>query len=184
MKKIFIPLTAAAMLLGTPATQAAFVSHPVEVVAGATAANTTAAPSTAAATESGSVAVTKTIKAKKLSFFAKMKGMLRGFGSGKSQITAAILAFFLGSLGVHRFYLGYTWQGIAQLLLTGGGLGIYIAGIASAVAAVAGGTVAIPTLAIVGMVMLFAGSIWVTVDFIRILLGNLEPKDGGYDRTF
>lgn len=44
--------------------------------------------------------------------------------SGKSQIVAAILCFFLGGLGIHRFYLGYTWQGVVQLL-TGGGCGIW-----------------------------------------------------------
>ena len=43
---------------------------------------------------------------------------------GKSQLTAVLLAFFLGALGIHRFYLGYTWQGIVQLL-TLGGLGIW-----------------------------------------------------------
>jgi TM2 domain-containing membrane protein YozV len=43
---------------------------------------------------------------------------------GKSQLTAVLLAVFLGVLGIHRFYLGYTWQGIAQLL-TLGGLGIW-----------------------------------------------------------
>lgn len=42
----------------------------------------------------------------------------------KSQVTAAILCFFFGILGIHRFYLGYTWQGVVQLL-TGGGLGIW-----------------------------------------------------------
>lgn len=43
---------------------------------------------------------------------------------GKSQVTALLLCFFLGSIGVHRFYLGYTWQGIVQIL-TLGGLGIW-----------------------------------------------------------
>lgn len=39
---------------------------------------------------------------------------------GKSQIVAAILCAFLGSIGIHRFYLGYTWQGVVQLLTLGG----------------------------------------------------------------
>lgn len=37
---------------------------------------------------------------------------------GKSKIAAGVLALFLGSLGVHNFYLGYTGKGVAQLLLT------------------------------------------------------------------
>ena len=44
--------------------------------------------------------------------------------SGKSQTTALLLALFLGGLGIHRFYLGYTLIGVIQLL-TLGGLGIW-----------------------------------------------------------
>ena len=43
---------------------------------------------------------------------------------GKSQIVAFILCLVIGGLGIHRFYLGYTWQGVVQLL-TGGGCGIW-----------------------------------------------------------
>lgn len=64
---------------------------------------------------------------------------------GSNQVIAAVLAFFLGGLGIHRFYLGYTWQGIVQLLTGGGFL------------------------------------IWALIDFIRICMGKLEPKDGSYD---
>ena len=42
----------------------------------------------------------------------------------KSKTTTAILCFFLGYLGVHRFYTGHTKVGVIQLL-TGGGLGIW-----------------------------------------------------------
>lgn len=52
---------------------------------------------------------------KKQNFFAKMKSKL----GGKSQWVAAILCWLIGSLGIHRFYLGYTWQGIVQLLTLG-----------------------------------------------------------------
>lgn len=68
--------------------------------------------------------------------------------SGKSQIAATLLAFFLGPLGIHRFYLGYTVIGIIQLL-TLGGLGI-----------------------------------WALIDFIRIIMGDLKPKDGDYTSKF
>lgn len=65
-------------------------------------------------------------------------------GGDKSQTVAWLLALFLGGLGIHRFYLGYTWQGVVQLL-TAGGCGI-----------------------------------WALIDFIRILTGSLQPKDGSY----
>ena len=45
-------------------------------------------------------------------------------GGGKSQLVALLLCAFLGGLGVHRFYLGYIWQGVVQLL-TAGGCGIW-----------------------------------------------------------
>lgn len=36
----------------------------------------------------------------------------------KSKIAAGLLGIFLGSLGVHNFYLGHTGKGVAQLLIT------------------------------------------------------------------
>jgi len=68
-------------------------------------------------------------------------------GSGKSQIVALVLALVVGGLGIHRFYLGYIWQGVVQLL-TLGGFGI-----------------------------------WALIDLIRIITGDLQPKDGSYSET-
>jgi TM2 domain-containing membrane protein YozV len=65
-------------------------------------------------------------------------------GDGKSQMIALILCFFVGVLGIHRFYLGYTMEGVL-MLLTGGGCGI-----------------------------------WALIDLIRIISGDLKPKDGDY----
>ena len=41
-----------------------------------------------------------------------------------SRLVALLLCFFLGLLGVHRFYVGKNGTGIA-MLLTCGGLGIW-----------------------------------------------------------
>jgi len=41
-----------------------------------------------------------------------------GSSSKKSRTTAGILALFLGGLGGHKFYLGYTKEAIIMLLIT------------------------------------------------------------------
>ena len=47
----------------------------------------------------------------------------------KSKLVAGLLGLFLGEFGVHKFYLGYTTEGIIMLLvtlLTGGLLAVVV----------------------------------------------------------
>ena len=38
--------------------------------------------------------------------------------NAKSRMAAGLLGIFIGGLGVHRFYLGYTGIGVAQIFVT------------------------------------------------------------------
>ncbi|MEG1892680.1 MAG: TM2 domain-containing protein [Bacilli bacterium] len=38
--------------------------------------------------------------------------------NAKSKLAAGLLGIFLGSFGVHNFYLGYTGKAVAQLLIS------------------------------------------------------------------
>ena len=60
--------------------------------------------------------------------FANGKPMVDAFGepvSDKSRLAAALLCWFLGVLGVHRFYVGKIGTGIL-MLVTLGALGIWV----------------------------------------------------------
>jgi TM2 domain-containing membrane protein YozV len=41
-----------------------------------------------------------------------------GSGSDRNKLVAALLAFFLGPIGVHRFYLGRIGTGVTMLILS------------------------------------------------------------------
>lgn len=73
----------------------------------------------------------------------------------KSKLTAGLLGLFLGSLGVHNFYLGYNGKAIAQLLIT-----------------IIGGVITCGFSCI-------ATSIWGIVEGILILTGSISTDGNG-----
>ncbi len=138
--------------------------------------------SSVSTTATANVVVTK--KASKGKLFMKIlknkfeKIAQKGKKAGdKSKIVAALLAFFIGNLGIHDFYLGNKRNGLIKIGLTILGLGLYIAGI---VALATSDVVTLPIVGIIGAVILFGVSIWALVDFIRILTGKYQPVDGSY----
>ncbi len=68
--------------------------------------------------------------------------------SPKSRLVATLLVFFVGMLGIHRFYVGKIATGVTQLILT---------------------------ITVIGMIVT---SIWVFIDFIRIVAGVFRDKQG------
>lgn len=70
----------------------------------------------------------------------------------KSKLAAALLAFFLGSLGVHNFYLGYTNKAVAQLLIS---------------------LLSCGALAVVSQV-------WGIIEGVQILTGTINTDGAGY----
>lgn len=70
---------------------------------------------------------------------------------GKSRIAAGLLGIFLGSFGVHNFYLGRTGRAVAQLLIT-----------------------------ILSCFLLsFISGIWSLIESILILCGNVKVDGNG-----
>jgi len=71
-------------------------------------------------------------------------------GAPKSKATAALLAFFLGALGIHRFYLGNNRLGVIMLLLSVLSFGFLAPFVA----------------------------IWATIEMVLILTGGIRDAQG------
>lgn len=72
----------------------------------------------------------------------------------KSSLVAGLLAIFVGALGVHNFYLGYTSKAVAQLLLTL--LGGWLCGLGA-----------------------IAAAIWAIVEGVQLLTGSINVDANG-----
>ena len=79
--------------------------------------------------------------------------------SSKSRLATALLAWFLGTLGLHRFYIGKIGTGLAILIL---------------------GVVGWATTWILGFGFIFItiAGIWVFIDFVLTVLGAMKDSQG------
>jgi TM2 domain-containing membrane protein YozV len=78
--------------------------------------------------------------------------------SPKSRLVLTLLAFFLGELGIHRFYAGKIGTGVVMLVLT-------IVGYAT-------------VWLIFGFLPLAVVWIWNLIDFIYAIVGKFTDKEG------
>ena len=92
----------------------------------------------------------------------------------KSRVAAGLLGLFLGSLGIHRFYLGNWCIGLSQLLLTMAGtvIGIFSAALSwvCCLAFVGAGA---------GMALILASALWGSIEGILILCGVVKRDAAG-----
>ena len=77
----------------------------------------------------------------------------------KSKLVAVLLAFFVGSFGVHNFYLGYTQKAWIQLILTLVGFLLICV--------------------IVGIIPIIGVAIWAFVEAIQLLTGSINCDGEG-----
>lgn len=100
----------------------------------------------------------------------------------KSAIAAGLLAIFLGSLGVHNFYLGFKKRAFAQLLLTIGGAILSVLYVVFIFLAVSTyfetGFILLAILSLLlGIACVSASSIWALIEGILYLCG-IKKTDG------
>ena len=102
--------------------------------------------------------IKKEVKNNPEEYKAFLDDLLPQDGGGKSQLVALLLVLLVGGLSIHRFYLGYIWQGVVQLVL-------FIVGI-------------------IFWPVLIGWAVWWLIDLIRIITGDLKPSNGEYGTTF
>jgi len=96
--------------------------------------------------------------------------------SPKSRLATSLLAWFLGFLGVHRFYTGKIGTGVIMLILgvaaalcwIGGFLGVLDENRAEPIFG----------LWLIAGVLYFAVWVWMVIDFIMAVTGNFKDSQG------
>jgi TM2 domain-containing membrane protein YozV len=101
--------------------------------------------------------IKKEVKENRDEYAAFLEDIMPQSDGSKNQLVALLLVLLVGGLSIHRFYLGYVWQGIAQIIL-------FIVGIFF-------------------WPVLIGWGIWWLIDLIRIITGDLGPNGGTYAKT-
>lgn len=101
--------------------------------------------------------------------------------SPKSRLVALLLGIFLGTLGIHNFYLGKVGKGVVQALLTVVGsllCGFGLFGIMMLEFLTGPATGQAMALFLIGSLFVSAISIWALVEWILIACGKATDKNG------
>lgn len=96
-------------------------------------------------------------------------GMYSHGGPTKSKNAAALLAFFLGGLGAHSFYLGKTTMGVIHLALGIGGIVLMVIAGTDMETATGSREVVTAFMVLAGLGAWLGNGIWAFVEFIIIL---------------
>jgi TM2 domain-containing membrane protein YozV len=105
--------------------------------------------------------------------------------NGRSRGVAFLLAFLLGGLGLHLFYLGYKGRGLTYLLMTVAAFVLLSIGAVGLVSALFGGNAGgYILLLLTGSVIAGVVSTLALIDAILILTNSLRPLDGEYYPRF
>ncbi|MYC30378.1 MAG: TM2 domain-containing protein [Chloroflexi bacterium] len=105
----------------------------------------------------------------------------------KSKIVAALLAFFLGAVGIHKFYLGKTTAGLIHILLGIGGYILLFIGMFAGVAGIMSGSGSIGGLGlfvlIIGLLAVVVNGLICLVETVLYLIKSDEEFNRIYVRT-
>lgn len=122
-----VPEAAAEAVAQAPAAAAEAVAEAPAAAEAAVAEAVPAAPAAVTPPPPPAMPVAPVVGATSVPVFPNGKPMLDAAGnpvSDKSRLAAALLCWFLGVLGVHRFYVGKIGTGIL-MIVTLGGLGVW-----------------------------------------------------------
>ena len=98
----------------------------------------------------------------------------------KSRVAAGMLGIFLGSYGVHNFYLGYTNKGITQVALSVGSIfiSIFLYMLAGFLSVFIIGLFIFPIAILFNMIPIGVW-VWGLVEGINLLSGNVTTDANG-----